>query len=397
MERRIRRTASSDVGASRFRVEILDDDVLVLDTHEHLIHRIPGAVVDDLVAGRRPAAGGHLPAAALPALRAALAGRPMARRRVLLSGGALAASDIVTLGLPFAAAAASRAIGVYPGDADVTVFDGNTTGNATYNHTAGVAGGTARILLRATNGGGGGANQTGSGGRGAYVAITLSDVPAGTAATLGAYLRFRSGQGGDGGQEFPSTLDAATFGGEGGQGVGVGWYAGSTMTWLAVAGGGGGAGGGVDGGDHGQPGGGGARGGGAGTTSSAGAPGSDSHGTRSRFAHFGGGPITDGSVAPPSIGSRSTVAVEVAPSGWGGFAEIRQAIGHAQGGGGGAGYYQGGGGLVNSAPGEPDGGGGGSSYYLTTPAAGRPYVSSVTETANGAPLESGVFAYMFIP
>jgi hypothetical protein len=392
MDRPIRLTSLTGVGESRFRVEILDDDVLVLDTHLHLIHRIHGTDVDDLLAGRPSTAAGHLPAESLPALGAALDGRPVARRRVLMSGGALAASGIVTLGLPFAAAAASRAIGVYPPDADVTVFNGNTTGNETYNHTAGVSGGTVRILLRATNGGNGGTSQAGVGGAGSYVAVTLSSVP-----TSGGYLRFRPGLGGDAGPT-SATTDTSLFGGDGGQGVGVAWVPSSgSLTWLAVAGGGGGAGGGVDGGDYGQPGGGGTRGGGAGTTSSAGAAGTGGHSGIIREAKAGGGPVTDPAAGQPAIGSRSSVSIAVAGTNLGGSAEISELSSRQQGGGGGAGYYQGGGGLTNSVAGAADGGGGGggSNYFLTTPGTGRPYVSSVTETANGAPFESGVFAYMF--
>ena len=38
-------------GDDRFRVEVLDDDVLVLDVQTNIVHRVPGAEVDRLLSG----------------------------------------------------------------------------------------------------------------------------------------------------------------------------------------------------------------------------------------------------------------------------------------------------------------------------------------------------------
>lgn len=368
----MRLTSVTGVGESRFRVEVVDDDVLVLDVVERLIHRIPGSAVDDLLAGRPVASSGHLPEGAAEAVRAALGGRRVARRKVLMSGGALAAGGIVTLGLPFAAAAASRALNLSGTETELQAISGGTT-NTTFLVGSAISGGTVQVLVRATRGGDGGSSQPGSGGDGAYIAATISSIP-----STADRLYFRWGQGGyadDATNSIPSL-----YGGSGGSAGAVSWSAGGSFTYLAVAGGGGGAGGGASGGDFGQPGGGGAAGGGAGTASAVGQPGTSPGGNLQRAA-YAGGPPENG--LPGNRNSHSSNSGGVGAS-------------HAQprrlGGGGGAGYYQGGGGYGESAADEGDGGGGGggSTYFGTTATAGVPRVTSSRVFPFGNSLSQGV-------
>ena len=370
----LRLTSVTGMGESRFRVEVVDDDVLVLDVAERLVHLIPGRDVDRWLAGRA-APPGHLPEGALAAVRASLQGRRVARRRVLLSGGALAACGIVTSRLPFAAAASSDlTITRSEGDVELAAISGGVT-SASYLDTSAIADGTVQVLLRATRGGDGGADQPGSGGAGAYLAATIAGIP------TGGRLYFKVGTGGlaDGSDAYPARL----HGGAGGTAPAVSWSGTSPFTFLAVAGAGGGAGGGDDGGDFGQDGGGGAAAGRGATTSSAGAAGTLPGGAYVRNAQAGYGPGSTGTPGSRFVGG--------SVGGIGGIPD--QSNGDRLfGGGGGAGLYQGGGGHGESS--EPDpapggGGGGGSTYLRTTEAGGLPHVTTSRVAAAGGPLAAG--------
>lgn len=92
------------------------------------------------------------------------------------------------------------------------------------------------------------------------------------------------------------------------------------------------------------------------TVASVGAPGSGSHGSVGRNAHFGGPPRVGSWTQQESIGNWLTGSdTPTVPEFWGGFAQTASG-GRLQGGGGVAGYNQGGGGLTSSAAGESDDG-----------------------------------------
>lgn len=94
-------------GDPRFRVEVLDDDVLLVDVQTSVVHRVPGADIDLLLAGTTTLMSGHLPPGGADAIRLALTSGALNRRSLLVGGGALAASGIMATALPFAAAALS--------------------------------------------------------------------------------------------------------------------------------------------------------------------------------------------------------------------------------------------------------------------------------------------------
>jgi hypothetical protein len=375
MREPLRLTSITGVGESRFRVEVVDDDVLVLDVVERLIHRIPGVEIDELLAGRPTPSLTHLPEQSLAAVRAALAGRPLARRRVLISGGVLAASGIVTLGLPFAIAAASPVLSLAGGETELRAIVGSSP-SITSLSVVEVSGGQVQVLLRATDGGDGAAAQNARGGRGAYVAATIADIPA------TGNLFFRTGAGGDAGEIRYPAFEAGSRGGSGGTAVAVSFGASTSPTvFLAVAGAGGGAGGGHDGGAFGQSGSG-AGGGGAGTDSAVGAAGTRSASV-SAASSPGGGPTQGYPGHRDTLFSGGSV---------GGDGAVPSQVSRLFGGGGGAGYYQGGGGGDESATGLQDGGGGGggSNFFSTTVVAGTPRVTSSQVFPSGNPLSTGV-------
>ena len=376
MREPLRLTSITGVGESRFRVEVVDDDVLVLDVVERLIHRIPGSEVDELLAGRPTRSLTHLPEQSLTAVRAALSSSAVARRRVLMSGGVLAASGIVTFGLPFAIAAASPVLSLAGGETEYRAIVGSSPTTESLD-VAAISGGSVQVLLRATKGGDGAAAQNARGGEGAYLAATISDIPAtGT-------LFFRAGAGGDAGEIRYPSFDAGYRGGRGGTAVAVSFSPPgipTTYTFLAVAGAGGGAGGGQDGGAFGQAGGG-DRGGGAGTASAVGAAGASSANVAAP-AREGGAPVNG------YPGHRLTLFIGDTV---GGDGEVPSQVSRPFGGGGGAGYYQGGGGASASASGLTDGGGGGggSTYFGTAVASGTPRVTSSQVFPSGNPLATG--------
>lgn len=384
----------------RFRVEVADDDVLVLDRRHHLVHRIPGALVDDLVRGVPLPELSHLPEEALPFVRDSLAGTSVARRRLLVSGGALAVGGIITSALPFAAAAASRYL-TFTG-AGVQTFtahsgSGSTTDVNAFGGSglslAAIDGGQIQVLMSGTQGGVGGTGTTGTPGLGTYAFLEIRNLPATNLTAAGSLvLSLRLGGEGD-------HLDRSPVaGGDGGMGAFVylqkfeGPSDPAVLTMLAAAAGGGGASGAGNGGDAGLGSGGAGtsttagNGGGGATTSAGGAAGVMSDG----LGHLGGGPAAAGLTI---AGDDQFVGTARSNPAWsyGGVAQDRRA-----GGGGGAGFMFGGGGAAGSigasAPYADDagGGGGGASYTKTsTTGPGDAYVHTQQLMTTARTLESG--------
>ncbi len=389
--------------SDRFKVELHDDDVLVLDLRHHLVHRIPGALVDDLVRGVPRPELSHLPAEALPFVRDSLAGTLVARRRFLISGGALAVGGIITSALPFAAAAASRYLTFTDGSVKTFVAHDGSGSTSDVNRVdlfggsflrlSDIVNGEIQVLMSGTQGGIGGTGTTGTPGLGTYAFLEIRNLPATNAVAGSLVLSLRQGGtrnlgsvtpvvGGDGGmgafiylQKFP--------GGEGES---------PELTMIAAAAGGGGASGTGNGGNA-------ALGAGAnGTSTTAGNGGAGASTTAGGAAgvmadgqgHLGGGPAAAGLTVDAED---QLVGVARSNPAWsyGGIATNRRA-----GGGGGAGYMFGGGGaaasISASAPyaDNAGGGGGGASYTKTaTTGAGDPYVHTQRIMTTARTVESG--------
>jgi len=388
--------------SERFRVELHDDDVLVLDLRHHLVHRIPGSLVDDLIRGVPLPELAHLPAEALPFVRESLAGGRVARRRVLISGGALAIGGIITSALPFAAAAASRYLTFT--DATVQTFTAHEGSGSTtdVNRIQGFGGtvltldqigeGRIQVLMSGTQGGIGGTGTTGTPGLGTYALVEIANLPA-TNSTSAGRLALSLRQGGAGNS---TAQPAPVAGGEGGMGAFVyltkleGPGEPAVLTMIAAAAGGGGASGSGSGGDASLGNGGNGtsdttgKGGGGASTAAGGAEG----------AVIADGYLSGGAPRPglTVLSTNQTVPVARSNPAWsyGGFASNRRA-----GGGGGAGFMFGGGGDAGSIgagpyPVDAGGGGGGASYTKTsTTGAGDPYVTTQRLMTTARTVESG--------
>lgn len=386
--------------SERFKVELHDEDVLVLDLRHHLVHRIQGVLVDDLMRGAELPELAHLPVEAIQFVRDSLAGTRVARRRVLISGGALAVGGIITSALPFAAAAASRYL-TFSG-AGVQTFTAHSGSGSTTDvnafggsglNLANIDGGQIQVLMSGTQGGVGGTGTTGTPGLGTYAFLEIRNLPA-TNNTAAGSLVLSLRQGGTGNQGGASPV----AGGDGGMGAFVhltkfeGPSDPAVLTMLAAAGGGGGASGAGNGGDAGL--GSGANGtsttagngGGGATTSAGGAAGVMSDG----LGHLGGGPARAGLTI---AGNDQFVDIVRSNPAWsyGGIAQDRRA-----GGGGGAGFMFGGGGEVGSKsvaepyPDNAGGGGGGASYTKTsTTGPGDAFVHTQQLMTTARTLQSG--------
>ena len=359
-------------GDDRFRVEVLDDDVLLLDVQTNIVHRVPGAEVDRLLSGSVTYQTGHLPPGGARAIRRAVDQGSVARRSLLVGGGALVASGIMSSGLPFAAAAAS----LYPAPFDGTTYtdgwNGQTDGSgwsvsgpwsgdsAFYANPGGIT--SFQVVLHATSGGKDTTDESGSG-HGAYIVATIDGLA--NTDNLNFYIR----AGGEGG-------GAGTIrGGAGGIAVGVAVSEGaSTDHWLLVAGAGGGDSGGAPGGHHSRDGGG-ERPGTAPSGSTGGTGGvnqvDEGAGVAERGTNGYDALATDTTtlVLPGSTGGPPTRPGE------GGV----ESSGRLGGGGGGAGWAGGGGGggsasggTVANAGVTDGGGGGGGSSLIRTSALGGP-------------------------
>ena len=349
-------------GDDRFRVEVLDDDVLLLDVQTNIVHRVPGAEVDRLLSGSVTWATGHLPPGGARAIRRAVDSGSVARRSLLVGGGALVASGILSTGLPFAAAAASLFPAPFDGTTYTEGWNGQTEGSrpgddrlfgpGTEFWIQGPASGdfpgafdgttkSAQVILHATSGtarASDGSDATPLG-HGAYIVATISGIPTGGP---GFYFSIRGGG------------DGSVGAGDGGNAVGAMlWAGGGDPDWLVVAGAGGGDGAAPD---LETPGAAGGRHSGAGSGANPGQGASGSSGGARGTAN----PV--GSTPPTNVDSRNGYnATTDANLGSGtelGYMPGRG--GYPGGGGGGAGWAGGGGGGTSS------GGGGGSSFFKTT-------------------------------
>jgi hypothetical protein len=360
-------------GHPRFRVEVLDDDVLLVDIQTGVVHRVPGPDVDLLLSGTTTLMSGHLPPGGAEAIRRSLTSSDIGRRSLLVGSGALAATGIISTALPFAAAALSF---TYLPPADGGSFETTAWGQADKSGTsanwglngvwtaASVATGVAnsggdtrsvQILLHATSGTAynddTGSTAIGSG-SGAYIVANVQ-LPIGSPQI---YFSLRAGA--------PGNVNRAT--GLGGVAVGAyTWDGGSfsTTSWFLVAGAGGGDGLGT-----------------AGSGTGVGAPGG-------RWGVNGGGAdpgtrANGGTGGTGGAGERTSLTAQLAETSGQGYDAITgsSVLGRGQndpsgrpskvdfypgasafgGGGGGAGWASGGGGGTNS------GGGGGSSFIRTT-------------------------------
>jgi hypothetical protein len=352
-------------GDPRFRVEVLDDDVLLVDVQTSVVHRVPGSDVDLLLAGTTTLMSGHLPPGGADAIRLALTTGTVRRRSLLVGGGALAASGIMATALPFAAAALSFSY-LPPADGQTfstTSFNASNIDSASKSGwplagawTAGrIATGfgnssgsplSVQVLLHATSGtefdDDTSSLATGSG-SGAYIVATVQ-LPANSPPL---FFSLRVGARGNVNRET----------GYGGVAVGAyTWDGGvvSSTQWFAVAGAGGGDGIAAPGGRWGVD--------GSGENPGLRANGSTggTGGTGSRGANAVTLPATEGQgydaiTGSPLLGRGPADSVS-APS----RVDFYPGASASGGGGGGAGWASGGGGGTNS------GGGGGSSFLKTS-------------------------------
>lgn len=362
-------------GDPRFRVEVLDDDVLLLDVQTSIVHRVPGGEVDRLLSGVLTYQTGHLPSGGAEAIRRALSNGSLQRRSVLVGGGALVASGILSTGLPFAAAAMSD----FPSPFDSSVYTegwnaqtastvagddwplGGEWDSARRKFTLPANVTEVQVVLHATSGtrdqegvGDGPAlsetYETGSG-HGAYIVATIEGLAV-FSAPRDLYFTLRAGGRGGG------NANGNQRGGYGGIAVGVHlWDGGGTPTWFAVAGAGGG-----DGGSGANPGGrwalpgGGDLGGSAPSGTTGGLGGSAGAASSSTAGTVG----YDANTASGDLGRAVTSTA------WG-------AGGSQAGGGGGAGWASGGGGGGDTT--ETGGGGAGGSSFIN-PSTTGPRVTS---------------------
>ena len=350
-------TSQKRSGRNRFRVEFLEDGVLLLDSTLGTVSRCSWALIDEVRAGAASGLSPEHHEALLRALKDEGGLAPVSRRRVVLAGaGSVIASS--TLLLPGAARAAS---------ADLAAGSGWVTGTTYYDfvNSSGATTGTEW-----TNG----VDSP----RG-YIGLLVGDMASvgGSLYRCQILLQGENGAGAAGGAGMSIianlTIDSnswdalepafgvATPGGNRG-----GWAAGAFLEdpfapayqWVAAAAGGGGAGQSSAGGD-----------GGAGGRAffQTGRTGSDGSGSSPGIGGGGASGLTPGAGAsgPAGSGIAGTARTGSAPSG-GQYDALGTGGGAtnsaARGGGGGAGWAGGGGGGSAGFDGGGGGGGGGSSY-----------------------------------
>lgn len=359
-------------GGRRFRVEFLEDGVLLLDSTLGTVSRCSWSLVDEIRGGAPSGLSPEHDEALRHALRSEGGLSPVSRRRVVKLGvGSVIASS--TLVLPGAARAASVDLTAGSGWVSGSTYyeftrnssSGSTaiewsSGNETLRMYEGVSvglemqsiGGSfyrCQILLQGENGGGGGGPDGGAGGAGMSIIANLTIDSSAWDALEPAY-----GYGGSG----------STGGGRGGLAAGAFLENGiaETHQWVAAAAGGGGGG-------EGQS----IYGGG----SFAGGAGGRAFFQSGRSGEAGGGDAPTGGggasgLTPGSggVGSQGNGSAGTARSGSAPTGGQYDALGSggdsvnaaADGGGGGSGWAGGGGGGTTGFGGGGAGGGGGSSY-----------------------------------
>lgn len=381
---------------NRIRVEHVGKELLVLDPHRGLLHRIAGYEARLIAQGVTEPFIGALGQDVMDAVVGALESQRWDRRKVIGSASALTAAGISTLFLPAAAAASSfdvfvggnyaNSIQLTPTSGDWAEMDSGTAESTVFRRAYGrlpIPDGvtTVQVVVTATNGTVAAYEDTGGGnypgpaiyggqpGRGARALATFDLPPDDTSRRL--VLVF------SGSAEWNRSA-----GGSGGSAAGVGFVSDERARWMLVAGAGGGAGNagvtgypnasydtsgtytyvGGDGGDAGV--GGAAQDGGTGTRDGVAYGRGGAGATTSTFGTGGsGGPGIDGfsggSPEGPSFASRDS---ELPQGGNPGNDAYNNPAGN-----GGSGFYSGGGGETGGV-GAGGGGGGGSSFRdgLTT-------------------------------